>query len=425
MRKNIYLLSFLLLLIFWGCSKENPVAPGEIETSGSVLLKIDRENTPQSVATVTATLVRSGYETITAMMNIHPDSTADLSLNGIASGKWLLKVDAKNQAGVVEYYGETEVNIVSSQIIQVYLTLYPVAGSTGGIHLVVSWGANWSNYSNNPVLWINQNPTNPLAVGQAKVIYDNGLYKMWYNAVYNNGVASIWYAESPDGKNWNTIGSQPVLTKGGQGSWDSYSVGVTHVFKEDNVFKMYYNGFNDHPYQTTWKIGYATSPDGINWTKHPTPVLQEVGPYYRPGITGMLKKDNIYYAYFAYSNSTFTTYYIGLATSSDGINWNMHNSNPVLSPSLNWDINGVTYPTVYYENGKVKLYYMNKGETAFGYAESIDGFNFIKDYRPVFKKQQTNWNYISYPNYIRVNNVQRIYYSAGNDVHYGVFFIQK
>jgi predicted GH43/DUF377 family glycosyl hydrolase len=426
MRKNIYLLSFLLILFFWGCSKENPVAPGEVETSGSVLLKIDRENTPQSVATVTATFIRSGYQSITAMMNIHPDSTADLRLNGIASGNWLLKVEAKNQAGVVEYYGETQINIVPSQIIQVYLTLYPVAGSTGGIHLVVSWGAKWSEFSGNPVLSPQQNPSNPNAVGQSRIIYDNGIYKMWYTAVYNNAVASVWYAESPDGKNWTTIGSQPVLTKGAPGSWDSYTVGATHVFKEGDTYKMYYNGFSGHPFQTSWKIGYATSPDGINWTKHPTPVIQESGLYYRPGMNAVIKKDNLYYGFFGYSNSTFTKYQIGLATSPDGINWTMNNSNPVLSPNLGWESNGVTYPSVYYDGTKFRLFYMNKGETAFGYAESLNGIDFFKDYQPVFTKQQTNWAYLSYPSYIKVNNIQRIYFTAGyNQYSYSVCFIQK
>jgi hypothetical protein len=66
-------------------------------------LKIDRENAPASVVTVNAKLERNGFVPIIAQMNLLTDSTADLSMNAIPIGQWHLVVEAKNQAGVVEY----------------------------------------------------------------------------------------------------------------------------------------------------------------------------------------------------------------------------------------------------------------------------------------------------------------------------------
>jgi beta-1,2-mannobiose phosphorylase / 1,2-beta-oligomannan phosphorylase len=426
-RKSFYFGLFLVLFLP-GC-RETPVEPVSKNETGSILLKIDRENAPASVVTVNAKLERNGFVPIIAQMNLLTDSTADLGMNAIPIGQWHLLVEAKNQAGEVEYKGEANVTIIQNTIVQVTLTLYPISGSTGGIYILVSWGETfWKDSPSNPVLKTSQNPSSPTYVTQSKVIYDNGIYKMWYNALYNNAVASIWYAESPDGKTWNTIGNQPVLTKGGTGSWDQYSVGIINIFKENNVYKMYYLGYDAHPYQTSWKLGLATSTDGKNWQKHPSPILNEEGKYYRFGMTSIVKHNNTYYGYFGYFNSTFTKAYIGAATSSDGINWAYYSGNPILSPSFDWEGNRIFYPAVIYDEGKFKMYYDNSQQNSFGYAEAVTPFNFIKNTQPAFKSNQSihNWAYTCYPNYLKVNNEHRIYYSGfDGSSQQGICYIYK
>lgn len=419
---------FLTFILFIGGCSNNDTIVNPIQNSGSLLLKIDRENAPQSVSIVIAKLTRTNFEPVTSQMNLHTDSTADLNLTGIAEGTWHLLVEAKNNSGFTEYAGEADVNVVANQTIQVYLTLYPQTGGTGGIEIFVTWGTRgWTDFFNNPVLAGNDNPSNPPGgVLQPKIIYDNGTYKMWYNALYNSGVTSVWYAESPDGKNWATIGNQPVLSPSAQ-RWDSYGVQVTSVIKEGDWYKMYYTGFDTHPFNGPWKTGLAISMDGKNWMKLPMPVLTDNEKYYRTGLSSVIKYGNSYYAYFGYKDSTYTQSYIGVAISNNGINWDYSSSNPVLAPTLSWEGNGVYYPAAVYQDGKFRLYYNDMEYTAFGYAESVDGFSFNKNAKPIFKKTQSpfNWNSIAYPFYIKANNIERIYYTGeymGSDV---ICFIQN
>jgi len=53
--------------------------------------------------------------------------------------------------------------------------------------------------------------------------------------------------------------------------WDGRRVIDPVVIKEGGIYKMWYTG---EGLDSKWRIGYATSPDGINWTKYAwNPVL--------------------------------------------------------------------------------------------------------------------------------------------------------
>src|SRR5512137_2545662 len=65
----------------------------------------------------------------------------------------------------------------------------------------------------------------------------------------------------------------PTLPIGSPGSWDESITLDPNVYRDaDGLYKMYYFGWN-HLYSSG--IGYATSSDGISWTKYPgNPVLR-------------------------------------------------------------------------------------------------------------------------------------------------------
>ncbi len=84
-----------------------------------------------------------------------------------------------------------------------------------------------------------------------------------------------------------------------------------------------------------WFIGkwsrlwyYAYSTDGLNWTRYSSndPVLYP-GPVWRLGFVArigpvIIKEDGIYKMYYERMvNINMANWYIGLATSTDGINW--------------------------------------------------------------------------------------------------------
>jgi len=77
-----------------------------------------------------------------------------------------------------------------------------------------------------------------------------------------------------------TFGDGCVLDIGPFGAWDDYRLAVPTVFHDGMTYKMWYGG-NDGSGGTG--VGYATSPDGINWTKF---VSTEVLDAYQ--ITGIL-----------------------------------------------------------------------------------------------------------------------------------------
>jgi len=95
---------------------------------------------------------------------------------------------------------------------------------------------------------------------------------MWYSAGSISGKA-LGYATSPDGITW-THNPAPILTAGPAGSWDSAGVYHPFVIHRTSNYEMWYAGLGYVASVLYIKIGYATSPDRITWTKYSgNPVL--------------------------------------------------------------------------------------------------------------------------------------------------------
>ena len=139
MKKSFRLLFLIAPVFFIGCQDGGQLASPEETSNGAMLLAIDVQQAPASVASVEATLTRSGFEPIFSQMSLVGSSTAELTLNNLPVGVWHLEVDAKDQDGVVRYTGETDVTILEGEVTDVTLVLYPVSGGTGGIHILVDW----------------------------------------------------------------------------------------------------------------------------------------------------------------------------------------------------------------------------------------------------------------------------------------------
>jgi len=123
MKYTIASLFILIALFSYSCSdKSNPINTKEY---GKVLLKIDRVNALSSVSLIKATLSRQGFTNITSTLNILSDSTAELLMDNIPVGNWLLKVEALNDSMIVLYRGLREVNIMAGFVTSVSLTLSP------------------------------------------------------------------------------------------------------------------------------------------------------------------------------------------------------------------------------------------------------------------------------------------------------------
>ena len=420
MKSLIYFFIIISSLLIIQCSNEIPTTNNPINLElGKVSLRIDKENAPDEVVLVEAFLTREGHDTLYGNLNLISSTSADILFEDVAAGQWHLKVDAKDSSGVVLYTGETDINILAGILTQVNLTLVPTGHGTGSIYIYVNWGVNnnWIDYPNNPILSQSFLPNVPLALYRPKVLLEEGVYKMWLTGLYNSASANVWYAVSSDGINWQLGSNSPVLTPGNYNSWDSYTVMTGPVIKDDSEYRMYYLGFTD-PYGI-WHIGLATSPDGINWTKYPNPVVYAGSDEFEIIPSDVIKVNNTFFLY--YSVKQYPYYEIRLATSQDGINFTKSNNNPVLIPDENWEGSGIYSPSVIFENNQFKMIYadVNQNNSGLGMAYSNDGVHWTKDSdNPFFSIEDVhnNWcNRITYPYWRKFNDQYRIYYTANVD----------
>ncbi len=83
-------------------------------------------------------------------------------------------------------------------------------------------------------------------------------------------------ATSTDGITWKKE-SKPALPLGPKESWDEKSHAGPCVLKLEDGFHMWYLGSGTYNDKTAWRIGHATSPDGLNWTKSSTKPVLDIG----------------------------------------------------------------------------------------------------------------------------------------------------
>jgi len=216
-------------------------------------------------------------------------------------------------------------------------------------------------------------------LGSLTVIKDDSTYRMWYSAGNEVAGESIGYADSPDGVNWFKSLSGPLLEAGPYGAWDEAGVANPAALATgDDGFQMWYVGLDAVGQRA---IGYATSPDGLTWQKH------TVNPILRPdsadetsfGFPTVVREGpNDYKMWYSGGER------IWLATSSDGMTWTKHLSAPVLSPGPSgaWDDEQVCAPQVIVGSGGYEIWYVGEGTTTpgprIGYAWSDDGVNWTK-----------------------------------------------
>jgi len=192
-----------------------------------------------------------------------------------------------------------------------------------------------------------------------------GEYYM-YSSVRGGSGPSGWYikmAKSRDGINW-TKHPTPVLTASYR--WEEAGVLEPSVIydEDERIFKMWYASWGSYYGRWQGYVGYATSPDGINWQKHPEPIfLPEAGSWDSElvGHENIIKDPNggyhlVYVG--TYSLGQAGLYGIGHAYSEDGIHWERNPDNPIVKREPNtWKSGMVGGPTPVFYNGKLYLYY--------------------------------------------------------------------
>ncbi len=103
------------------------------------------------------------------------------------------------------------------------------------------------------------------------VLNDGGTYKMWYSRLVSGVYWEIAYATSPEGVNWTKHGV--VMARDPFGPDDRHLIKSVVVKNSTGNYRMWYSGMG-----TNWRILYAESPDGIDWSDRRGIVMYEGGP---------------------------------------------------------------------------------------------------------------------------------------------------
>jgi hypothetical protein len=244
---------------------------------------------------------------------------------------------------------------------------------------------------------IDHDKTGPRVVLPPGVPEGSTNYRMYYEAVPGPNQSYVGYATSPDGITWTKQGKIDSLDP--SLPWETgYYIGETSpnsILIENGVWKLWYHGYGLKGTSYVRRIGYATSFDGINWTKNPNFVLDVGNPgsyddqfVAEPRVIKL--SDGSYRMYYGAKRTADTQlsgYTWTYATSPDGINWTKTNIRLMEGTSAlttSGELHGCGHGLVY--DGSMYHVWYETGDWNFiNYASSIDGLTWTKGpSNPVF-----------------------------------------
>jgi hypothetical protein len=228
----------------------------------------------------------------------------------------------------------------------------------------------WEKYSGNPVMGGKYGTCFDISV-----LKEGETYRMWVSWRPKRSVALV---ESKDGLHWSEP-PQIVLGPRVETGWED-DINRPVVIKREDGYHMWYTGQSEgHS-----RIGYATSPDGVKWKRmSQTPVLSPTEPWEKVALmcpdviwdarAGMFR---MWYS----GGEQYEPDAIGYATSADGIHWTKHAGNPVFKsdPSAEWEKYKVTACQVVEDEGWYLMFYIgfrDVDHAQIGLARSKDGIS--------------------------------------------------
>ena len=237
-----------------------------------------------------------------------------------------------------------------------------------------------------------------LYINPGAVLFHNGKFHMFFNSFTQwPGVIKVGYMTSNDGYHWQMAQDAPVFTTDQIPYGDGQADVSSAIVMDDGTWVMYFHTI------TGGDIGRATASSPLGpWTVNANPVL-EPGPvgvwdYLQLEWPSVVKDGEEYRMY--YGAKTKDGYEISFATSTDGIKWSKYNdpetideqfseSDPVFTPGADWESNLVNRPRVVKSpDGWVMIYQAGTSVETRGLAVSNDGVHWERySGNPIFKKE--------------------------------------
>jgi hypothetical protein len=237
-----------------------------------------------------------------------------------------------------------DISVVGSGVdpltdVQVALEIADEIALAAGSFVPVAEGiVGWTGLTAASVFGVGEPGTfDGVSVSAPSLLLGEGDSASLYYAGSDGNSSAIGLAQTTDGVSWQRVGETPVLSRGAAGAWDDAWVGhPSIVFEpESGVYHLWYVGSDG----SLDRIGYATSVDGLEWTRHTDssgismPVFDGAGlPFAldgatRPSVT--LLEDGFEMWFEGHTDGLSR---LGRAWSLDGVNWT-----PVLNPTTAGD----------------------------------------------------------------------------------------
>lgn len=199
-------------------------------------------------------------------------------------------------------------------------------------------------------------------INRPGVLKRDGVYYLWYTGQYD-GRSEIGFATSTDGVHW-TRQTEPVFVP--DQPWEKVAVMCPDVLWDAHThqFRMWYSGGDQYEPDA---IGYATSSDGIHWTKKLEPVFaanpQNNWESYKVTACQVIHSKGWYYMFYI-GFRDIDHAQIGLARSKDGVtDWHRLPDNPIVSPTPGgFDADACYKPCALYNGKQWMLWYNGRNE---------------------------------------------------------------
>lgn len=202
-------------------------------------------------------------------------------------------------------------------------------------------------------------------LNRSAVIKTDRGYTMWYTG-QARGYSFIGCAESEDGLTFRRIGREPVLIS--ERLWEGQSVMNPCVLYENGVYRMWYAAGETYEPNV---LAYAESKDGLNWTKariNPIFVKDTSREFEQDRVGGcqVLRHPTLGYIMFYIGYRDIDTACICCACSPDGVTrWKRYAGGPMVSPDgTGWDGDACYKPSALYipEADEWRIWYNGRHE---------------------------------------------------------------
>jgi len=223
-------------------------------------------------------------------------------------------------------------------------------------------------------------PLSPVMVGNEVYAYTNGISRRVSVAVETG----IGFAKSTNGgETFEKLGDGPIVTASIN---EPFMVGDPFVRIFDGIFHMFYifgtkwgEETAENPPERVYKIGHATSSDGITWQKTGRHLITDkIDENECQALPTVIKIGQRYHMYFCYRHmmgfraDKAKGYRLGYAYSDDLMKWTRDDDNAGIGFSNDdWDSDMMCYPNIFECKGEVYLLYNGNdfGRNGFGVAK--------------------------------------------------------